>query len=110
MTTTTSERLEEIKSFIEMAPNDPFPRYGLAMEYKNLGDLEEARRCFDDLLTRHPDYVPQYLMYGQMLVEMGQREAAKRILTSGIERAQKARNQHAQGEMQQALDRLEDVD
>ena len=105
-----STRLEEIKSFIEMAPNDPFPRYGLAMEYKNLGDRESARRCFEDLVARHPDYVPQYLMYGQLLVEIGERETAKRIFASGVERAQKARNHHAQGELQQALDRLDDVD
>jgi predicted Zn-dependent protease len=102
-----STRLEEIKSFIEMAPNDPFPRYGLAMEYKNMGDKESARRSFVELLTSHPDYVPQYLMYGQLLVEMGERAEAKRIFAAGIERAQKARNFHAQGEMQSALDRLE---
>jgi hypothetical protein len=103
-----STRLEEIQSFIEMAPSDPFPRYGLAMEYKNLGDLQNARSAFESLLASHPDYVPQYLMYGQMLVEMGDRPAAKKVLSSGVERAQKARNSHAQGELQSALDRLED--
>ena len=110
MTTKTSPRLEEIKSFIEMAPNDPFPRYGLAMEYKNLGDLESARKSFVELMASHPDYVPQYLMFGQMLLELNDRAEAKRVLTTGIERAQKARNFHALGEMQSALDRLDDVD
>ena len=105
-----STRLEEIKSFIEMAPNDPFPRYGLAMEYKNLGDRENARLAFDELAKLHPDYVPQYLMYGQMLVEMGDRKGAKQVLSAGVEKAQKSRNFHASGELQSALDRLEDSD
>lgn len=105
-----TNRLEEIQRFITMAPDDPFPRYGLAMEYKNLGDRPSAKRCFADLLERHPDYVPQYLMYGQLLVEMGELEEARQVFAKGIERAQKARNFHAQGEMQAALERLENTD
>jgi predicted Zn-dependent protease len=93
-----------------MAPGDPFPRYGLAMEYKNLGDHAEARGCFSELEKSHPDYVPQYLMHGQLLVELGERAEAKRVFTAGIERAAQARNFHAQSEMQAALERLDDVD
>ncbi len=103
-------RLEEIQSFIAMAPGDPFPRYGLAMEYKNLGQHTEARRCFSELMQSHPDYVPQYLMYGQMLVELGDAKEARRVLKQGVERAQKARNHHALGELQSLLDRLDDSD
>jgi predicted Zn-dependent protease len=103
-------RIDEIKEIIAMVPNDPFPRYGLAMEYKNAGDKGEARRCFAELLETHPDYVPQYLMHGQLLVEMGERDEACRILSLGVERARAARNFHAMNETQAALDRLKDVD
>ncbi len=103
-------RLEEIQSFIAMAPNDPFPRYGLAMEYKNLGDREAARRCFAELAVLHPTYVPQYLMHGQLLVELGEAAEAKRVLAAGVQKAQAARNFHAQSELQALLDRLDDSD
>lgn len=106
MSEVTSERLEEIQNIIKLAPNDPFPRYGLAMEYKNLGDRDSARRSFAALLESHPEYVPQYLMYGQLLVEMGDRAAAKQVLTAGIVQAEKARNQHALGELRSSLDQL----
>lgn len=106
MSQVTSERLEEIQNIIQLAPSDPFPRYGLAMEYKNLGDRESARRSFADLLERHPDYVPQYLMYGQLLIEMGDRSAAKQVLTAGIAQAEKSRNHHALGELRTSLDQL----
>ena len=107
MSQVSSERLEEIQNIIQLAPNDPFPRYGLAMEYKNLGDRESARKSFADLMERHPDYVPQYLMYGQLLAEMGDRAEAKRVLTAGIAKAEKARNSHALGELRSSLNQLE---
>jgi tetratricopeptide (TPR) repeat protein len=106
----SSSRLKEIQSFIEMAPSDPFPRYGLAMEYKNLGDHTAARRCFAELLQLHPDYVPQYLMHGQLLVELGDHVEARRVLGLGVERARQARNFHAHGELQALLDRLDAPD
>lgn len=103
-----ASRLEEIQNFIAMAPRDPFPRYGLAMEYKNLGDREAARRCFGELLESHPDYVPQYLMHGNLLAEMGEKSEARRVLALGIAQAEKARNFHAKSEMMAALERLDE--
>ena len=37
----TSERLSEFEKFVELAPGDPFPLYGLAMEHKSLGNLAD---------------------------------------------------------------------
>jgi hypothetical protein len=96
-------RLEEIKSFVEMVPTDPFPLYGLAMEYRNLGDVAEARRTFERLAEKFPDYVAQYLMHAKMLVEHGEKAVARQVLTVGIEQAQKAHNHHALGELQGEL-------
>ena len=98
-----STRLEEIKSFVEMAPGDPFPLYGLAMEYKTLGDAAAARRTFVLLGERFPAYVPQYLMHAKLLIEQGDKPAAQNVLTVGIEKARAARNQHALGELQAEL-------
>ncbi len=101
-------RLEEIKSFIAMSPEDPFPRYGLAMEYKKLGLHEEALKAFSELSVSHPEYVAQYLLHGNLLVELRRRAEARGVFERGIEAARKARNQHAQGELQAALEGLDE--
>jgi tetratricopeptide (TPR) repeat protein len=101
-------RLAEIQKIVAMAPNDPFPRYGLAMEYKNLGLSAEARRCFAEIMEQFPDYVPQYLMHGQLLSGLGDRSEAKRVLTQGVAKAQLARNFHAHGELQSALAQVDE--
>ena len=36
------DRIEMLRQFIVANPKDPFPRYGLAIELKNQGRLEEA--------------------------------------------------------------------
>jgi tetratricopeptide (TPR) repeat protein len=105
------ERIEEIKQLVALVPTDPFPLYGLAMEYKNSGDLAQAMATFRQLMDRFPDYVPQYLMHGQLLAnEVKDRAEAKRVLTLGVAKASAARNHHAQGEIQSLLDRLSDED
>ena len=67
-------RVETLKKFIEAHPSDPFPRYGLAQEYKNAGRFDEARAVFDALMRDHPDYTAAYLHAGNVLVSLGQRD------------------------------------
>ncbi|MDW8283106.1 MAG: tetratricopeptide repeat protein [Myxococcales bacterium] len=105
-----SSRLEEILSIVAQFPADPFARYGLAMEYRNLGRLDEARRTFAALLADYPDYVPQYLMYGNLLVAMKDREQARWVYEQGIAAAARARNHHAERELRAALAALEELD
>lgn len=97
------DRIATFKSFIARAPRDPFPRYGLAMEHKSLGDLAEAWEAFSDLLDQFPDYVPTYLMAGGTLVALGRREEAVEIYRRGIEVASRKGDPHARGELESAL-------
>lgn len=85
---------------------DPFVWYGLAMEFRSLGRLDEALATFETLRGRTPDYVPMYLMCGQMLESMGRAEDARTWLTSGVEAAQKKGDSHAASELQSALQAL----
>ena len=41
-----SSRAEALRAFIATHPNDPFPRYALALEYKNGNRFAEAREEF----------------------------------------------------------------
>jgi predicted Zn-dependent protease len=96
-------RIDAIKKIVESQPNDPFPRYGLAMEYKNAGRAEEAHAQFVELETRHPEYVAQYLMHGNLLVTMHQLDEARGVLERGIAAARKKGDSHALGELEGAL-------
>lgn len=98
-----SSRIDEILQIIEMAPDDPFPRYGLAMEYKNAGRHDEALQVFAELQKRHPSYPAQYLMHGNLLAQLKRTAEAQAVYEAGL---REVRNPHARGELQAALGSL----
>src|SRR5687768_17007876 len=100
------DRIATFKSFISRAPADPFPRYGLAMEHKGQGQLDEAWTVFSELLSQFPDYVPTYLMAGGTLAALGRRDEAADIYRRGIEVAGRRGDSHAKGELTSALAEL----
>jgi hypothetical protein len=85
---------------------DPFAWYGLAMEYRSLERYGDSLATFEALRTRAPDYVPMYLMCGQMLEQIGRLDDAKAWLSAGIEQARKKGDGHALGELESALGAL----
>ncbi len=100
------DRIATFQSFIARAPGDPFPRYGLAMEYKNRGDLAAAWTAFSELVDQFPDYVPTYLMAGGTLSTLGRRDEAADIYRRGIEVATRRGDPHARGELEAALNEI----
>jgi tetratricopeptide (TPR) repeat protein len=100
------DRIASFKSFISRSPADPFPRYGLAMELKGQGKLDEAWTAFSELLEQFPDYVATYLMAGGTLVALGRRDEAADIYRRGIEVAGRRGDSHAKNELASALSEL----
>lgn len=96
------DRLEMLQQFVARAPNEPFPRYGLAMEFKKRGLLVEASAAFAELIRRSPSYVPAYLMAGQTLVAAGDPAGARAVFEQGIAAARTAGDDHALGELEAA--------
>jgi tetratricopeptide (TPR) repeat protein len=101
------DRIEEFRKFVEQYPDQPFARYALAMEYRGAGRLDEARNAFADLVARKPDYVPAYLQFGMLLVQMGQRDDARDVFRRGIEAARKSGDGHALSELTSSLESVE---
>jgi predicted Zn-dependent protease len=97
------DRIATFKTFISRSPQDPFPRYGLAMEHKSRGELAEALGVFADLMKQFPDYVATYLMAGGTLVAMGRKDEAISVFRQGIEVASRRGDQHARRELESAL-------
>jgi tetratricopeptide (TPR) repeat protein len=99
-----STRLETLRSLVSQNPQDSFLRYGLAMEYRNTGDLERAIREFQGLMEANPDYAATYFHAGQTLERMGRGQEARAVYQQGIEVTTRIGDLHARGELQAALD------
>ncbi len=95
-----------LEKMIVAKPDDPFPRYGLAMELEKLGRHDDSVAAFEELLRVHPGYVPSYLMFGNLLASLGRGEQAVEVYAAGIEAASAAGDDHAIGELQAARDAL----
>jgi predicted Zn-dependent protease len=102
----SSKRLEFLVKMTDAGAKDPFVWYGLAMEYRSLERTEEALAAFQTLRERFPDYVPMYLMCGQMLQAMSRKDDARTWLTAGIEAARAKGDGHASSELEAALGAL----
>ena len=103
------DRVATFQAFIAKNPNDPFPRYGLAMEQRARGNLEESAATFAALTAEFPNYVPTYLMAGGVLAQLGRRDQAGQCYRRGIEVASVS-DPHAKKELVAALLELETAD
>src|SRR6202047_52999 len=99
-------RRQMLEEFLAKKPDDAFSRYGLAMECMNSGDPLAADTHFRALLERNADYIPAYLMYGQLLARESRTTEARQVLSTGIAAAAKKGDQHASSEMQALLNDL----
>lgn len=104
------DRLAVLRQFVERSPDDPFPRYGLAMELVGRGELAGACQAFQELVDKLPDYVPAYLMYGNALAASGDAARAAEMYRRGAEVSAKRGDDHARGENLAALAALEGSD
>src|SRR5947208_15308282 len=72
-------------------PDDPFLRYGLALQCLRDGDVEEGRKRLRSLIADDPDHqVAAYQQLGQSYADSGETEAALTILRAGVARAKAA--------------------
>jgi tetratricopeptide (TPR) repeat protein len=98
-----SERIARLHAFMQARPQDPFPKYALALEHRNAGDHAQAWAVFERLLADHPDYTAGYLHAGNALVAAGRRDEAGTVWQKGIDVCRKQGDHHALGELESAL-------
>ena len=104
---TAKTRKQRFEEMLADAPDDAELRYSLAMEYVSEGDDAGAVRIFEEIFRRNPDYPAAYHMAGRALHRLHRIAEARQVLERGIQAAQKQRDPHAAGEMQELLDNLE---
>ena len=107
MEATVNKRLAMLETMTGGGSKEPFAWYGLAMEYKNVGRLEDAATTFRKLRELDPDYLATYLMAGQNAASLGDVSEAKTWLEQGLEVATRKGDEKARSELAQALEELE---
>lgn len=101
------DRLSQLRAFVEANPDDPFPRYALALERKGRGDAAGAAGELQALVARKPDYLAAYLQLGMLLQQLGRLPEAGEALRQGQACARAQGNQHALSELTTALESLD---
>ncbi len=98
-----SKRLAYLEKLTSEGSTDPFHWYCLAQEYRTAERVDDALRTFTKLRETIADYVPMYLMCGQMLEGASRTNDAREWLTTGAAVAKKKGDTHALGEIEGAL-------
>ena len=96
-------RLETLRALVAHGTVDPFAHYGLAMELRTQGQLQEAWPVFESLLQSHPDYIAAYAPAADTLVSLGRNQEAQDLLCKGIEQCERKGQSHARDQLQAAL-------
>ncbi len=99
----TNKRLALLEKMTQSGSADAFAWYGLAMEYRREGRAEQAVEAFRTLRAKFPDYLPMYLMAGQLFLERSEATEARRWLEEGVELARAKADGKALGELEEAL-------
>lgn len=98
-----NKRLAFLEQHCAAGTADSFAFYGLGMEYRKEGRVDDAVATFLKLRDKDPSYVPMYLMAGQTLIDAGRAEEARAWLEAGIDVARTKHDTHALGELESAL-------
>ena len=99
-------RLEVLEKMVKSGSSDSFAFYALAMEYRKDNRNDEALNTFQQLRARDSDYLPMYLMAGQIYVAAARWTEARDWLETGIALAKVKGNQQALGELEAELNHV----
>jgi Tfp pilus assembly protein PilF len=102
------ERIAKLQDFLAKNPRDSFSRYALALEYAGQGKPERTVALLEELLRDDPTYVPAYQQLGYAYQKLGRRDDAMAVFKRGMQVAAEQHDLHARGEMQEALDEMEE--
>ncbi len=103
-----TSRLTALQTFLEQDPSDSFTRYAIAMEYASQKDFVSAIEHLKQVILNDTNYIPAYHQLGLLYAQLGKKEESKKYFLLGIQAAKAVGDSHAQGEMQESLDELEE--
>ncbi len=100
------ERIDKIQSMLKENPSDSFLQHALALEYIKIGDDDEAKKLFENILLREPGYIGSYYHLAKLLERKQDERGAIAVYEKGMKEATSAGDQHAFNELRSALEEL----
>lgn len=100
------DKILKLKEFLTANPYDSFVQHAMALEYIKLGDDEQARDLFEEILNREPGYIGSYYHLAKLLERNDKTDEAIKVYEKGMEEAKKAGENHAFGELRGAWEEL----
>ena len=101
-----TNRLDILKQMVEQDPKNTFARYGLAMEFANSGNPQQAVEEYRAVLQMDENYAAAYYHGGQALEKLGDIESARALYEKGIEVTSRKGDGHTRAEIEAALSLL----
>jgi cytochrome c-type biogenesis protein CcmH/NrfG len=105
----TASRLDLLNAIIKRDPGNLLARYGLAMEYSQQGDHDQALETFRALMVSNADYVATYYQAGRMLQKIGELLQAREVFEQGIAACNRVGDFHARSELEAALGEISEL-
>jgi Tfp pilus assembly protein PilF len=102
------DRISKLKEYMKSAGKDSFLQHALALEYIKVGNDEEAKKLFNEILKREPTSVGSYYHLGKLLERIGDPGKAIRVYARGMDVAQAANDHHSYTELRAAYEDVED--
>jgi Tfp pilus assembly protein PilF len=100
------QKIDQLKSFLINSPEDPFLKHALALEWIKLGNDDEARKLFLEILERDPSYIGTYYHLARLLERAGEFQNAMTWYEKGMAAAKQGDDKHAYNELQAAYEDL----
>src|SRR3569833_2215421 len=97
-----TDRISILKQMLEQNPANSFAHYGLATEYANNGQYEQAVSEFEALRAKDAGYLAAYYHGGQALEKLGRMDAARGLYERGIEASTRQGDLHARSVLEAA--------
>ena len=80
-----TDRIASLRRMLELRPDDPRARFGLALEYERMGAWEEVVAQLREYLARNPaDEGNAYGRMGRALRELGRDDEAREAYQQGV--------------------------
>jgi tetratricopeptide (TPR) repeat protein len=97
-----AERVQTLEKLMALDPADSFSPYALGLEYA-CSEPDRALGYFRDALGRDKDLVGAYFQAARVEVERGNLEAARDWFGQAKDAAERTKDWHAHGEIEDAL-------
>jgi predicted Zn-dependent protease len=101
------DRIQEFRDVVELMPDDPVVRFGLAGAYLDAEQPEQAVAEYEAAIRLKPDYSAAHRGLGRALERVGRVTEARAAYAEGLEVATRAGDLQTKKEIEVFLRRLD---